>query len=156
MSEQLTTILGLLPKLSRAELSHVVALTQSLQLAVVGSNRAGWKKSSKPSKKGEDKSGSNPARRVSKFNKLPEYRAYKKADKLLKAFLKDSGKKLSDFVARGSNEITETTPSVVADFLKVRQCWFRVKIDLQSKEFEDALRMETESPAVQNKSGGAE
>jgi hypothetical protein len=116
-------VMGLLSSLSRAELATVAFHAQSL--SVGSAPRRGNPAGSRPPSKKGDKDKKGPAQPSPKYADVPEYVGFKKADKALKAALKESKKSLKELEASpGEHEM------LLRAFHEARELWFRRKSEL--------------------------
>jgi len=140
--DNFSEVMKLLPKLSQVELATVAFHAQQL-IAQHGNGNSrrrpvGGKASSK---KGSDSKSQKSSAKSSVFAKVPEYVAFKAADKALRAVLKEEGKTLKelegDFKSPVDGSQTSaalsTVEAVVNDFYRARNLWFRAKEVIQAK-----------------------
>ena len=100
--------------------SAALALGGSAPPKLSGSGRQRTASASKAG--GKKKKTKGPAKQVSKYADVKEYKDYKASEKVLRTFLRQEGKVLSEYDPNADN-----LPVAVAGFLEARQCFFRYK-----------------------------
>jgi len=115
--------MGLLSQLSRVELAAVAFHAQQLSMTPAARDKGSSSRQAKPGKKGSaGKPG--PAQLASKYSTVPEYTAFKAAERPLSALLKSRGCTLKVLEEKDADN------PVLKDFLVARSQWFRTKAAL--------------------------
>jgi hypothetical protein len=161
----LSTILAALPSLSSNELDAVIATATALKAVNNRPQRA--RRPAKPAAAPGGGKQKGPAKQVSPYDSVSEYKAFKVADKELRALLK--GLKadlisLEAFIAGNSDAINVSNlrdeeqkdhdlvraraEPVLAKFRTAQSEWFRVKGDLAHDSSEAAAGSQAVQPAA--------
>jgi hypothetical protein len=130
------SVLSKLPKLSSTQLNSVIALASSLRFRTEPRvQRPRQKPKGVVKEKG-------PAQRQSPFSNEPEYQAFKASEKKLRLLLKEKQCSLKELRTR---RLSRESALILASFDEARQCWFRAKTELKTRQ--SAGSSETEEKA---------
>jgi hypothetical protein len=147
----LKTILSSLPDLTDGQLSVVIAAASQLRaekLSAPSSRRSAARSGHIPAKQGSSKKG--PSKMASPWEKIPEHREFKAAEKAMKSLIKQKDMSLKEAYA---NPETREDP-VIKKFKTAQAVWFRVKVELAGSAAKSSKAQTQEEKEEESSDGG--